>query len=108
MCARKNADFNVNRSNGCRITPDQNVDKAFRTTSFLLEDGRVVVGLVRSETEQEINLVDSAGKMITLEVDTVEQRREAGRSLMPGNFGEVISPEDFADMMAYIRRAPVQ
>jgi putative heme-binding domain-containing protein len=88
------------------VTPDQNVDKAFRTTSFLLEDGRVVVGLVRSETDKEINLVDSAGKTITLDADSVEQRREAGRSLMPGNFGEVISPADFADMMEYIRRVP--
>ena len=90
------------------VTPDQNVDKAFRTTSFLLQDGRVVVGLVRSETDDQIQLVDSQGKMITLEVDTVEQRREAGRSLMPGNFGEVISPEDFANMIAHIRRPPAQ
>ena len=85
------------------VTPDHNVDRAFRTTSFLLEDGRVQVGLVQNETEQQITLVDSAGKQITLDADAIERRQAAGRSLMPGNFGELISAKEFADMLAYIR-----
>jgi len=44
------------------VTPDQNIDAAFRTSSFLLDDGRVLVGLVTSETPTQITLVESSGK----------------------------------------------
>lgn len=86
------------------VTPDQNVDRAFRTTSFLLDDGRVVVGLVRSETDQGVTLVESTGKVAVIDPEAIEQRREAGRSLMPSNFAEIISANDFADMMRFIRQ----
>ena len=85
------------------VTPDQNVDKAFRTTSFLLDDGRVIVGLVRSENDREISLVDATGKVITIEPTTIEQRRDAGRSLMPSNFGEALSSDEIRDLLKFVR-----
>ncbi len=85
------------------VTPDRNVDRAFRTTSFLLDDGRVVVGLVTDETDREITLVTSDGKPVKIETGSIERRKEAGRSLMPSNMAEVLKPEDFADLLKYIR-----
>jgi putative heme-binding domain-containing protein len=86
------------------VTPDQNVDKAFRTTSFLLEDGRVLVGLVRSESEREIRLVDATGKEVMVDPEAVERRRDAGRSLMPSNFGEVMTAAEVSDLLKFIRQ----
>ena len=85
------------------MLPDQNVDAAFRTTSLLMEDGRVVVGMVQSEDDAEIRLADSAGKTITLATDEVETRVESFRSLMPGNLAEVLSAQDLADLISFIR-----
>ncbi len=85
------------------ITPDHNVDKAFRTTSFLMDDGRVIIGLVRTESENEITLLDPSGKVVHIDPAAIERRKEAGRSLMPSNFGEVISPKELADMIRFIR-----
>ncbi len=85
------------------ITPDRNVDHAFRTTSFLLDDGRVVSGLVTSESDTEIVVVEPTGKPITLDPNMIEQRREAGRSLMPGNMGEVLTVEELRDLIHFVK-----
>lgn len=85
------------------LSPDRNVDEAFRTTSLLLDDGRVVVGMIQSETETSITLADAAGKTVVVESDAVQTRVESGRSLMPGNFIEVLSAEDLANLLAYLR-----
>lgn len=87
------------------ITPDRNVDRAFRTSSFLLEDGRVIVGLVTVDTSTEIRVVESNGKARVIDPQTVEQRREAGRSLMPGNLWETLSPQQLGDLIGFIRGA---
>ena len=85
------------------MTPDRNVDRAFRTTSFLLDDGRVVVGLVTNETDQEINAVEPNGKTIKIDPASIEVRREAGRSLMPSNMDEVLSADEFGDLIRFVR-----
>ncbi len=87
------------------VTPDRNVDQAFRTTSFVLDDGRVTVGLVTSENDSEITVVESNGKAIRIDPQSVELRREAGRSLMPSNMTEVLSVEDFADLIHFVQGA---
>lgn len=85
------------------VTPDRNVDHAFRTTSFLLDDGRVVSGLITAESATEITVVEPTGKPIQVPVDTIEQRREAGRSLMPSNLAEVMTADDLRDLIQFVK-----
>ncbi|MFK8110834.1 MAG: PVC-type heme-binding CxxCH protein [Rubripirellula sp.] len=84
------------------LTPDRNIDQAFRTTSFLLDDGRVIVGLVTTETDQKITVVESNGKSKQLDAASIERRREAGRSLMPSNLVEVLSAQELCDLLQFI------
>jgi putative heme-binding domain-containing protein len=85
------------------VTPDRNVDHAFRTTTVLLDDGRSISGLVTSESESQITLADPTGKLITIDAATIEQRREAGRSLMPANLTEVLSQEELRDLIHFVK-----
>ncbi|MDE0864066.1 MAG: c-type cytochrome [Rubripirellula sp.] len=87
------------------LIPDRNVDRAFRTTSFLMEDGRVVVGLVVEESAEATRVVESNGKAVMLDPDAVEQRRDNGRSLMPGNMHEVLTREELGDLIGFIRES---
>lgn len=86
------------------LMPDRNVDAAFRTTSFLLDDGRVIVGLVQSEDGQQIRLADQTGKIIPIDPQTIETRIESNRSLMPSNFAETLSAADLANLFLYMRK----
>ena len=47
-------------------------------------------------------LVDSTGKEISIPKKNIESRCESESSLMPENFGEIISPADFNDLMSYL------
>jgi putative heme-binding domain-containing protein len=85
------------------VTPDRNVDEAFRTASFLLDDGRVIVGMVTAENATAITVVKSDGKPVTIDPASIEQRRDAGRSLMPSNMGEVLTPAEFGDLIGFVR-----
>ncbi|MGI9474348.1 MAG: PVC-type heme-binding CxxCH protein [Rubripirellula sp.] len=85
------------------VTPDRNVDRAFRTTSFLLDDGRVIIGLVTVESPSEIRVVESDGKIRSIDPELVELRREAGRSLMPSNMSEALTAEQLGDLIGFVR-----
>jgi putative heme-binding domain-containing protein len=84
------------------LDPNRNVDIAFRSALFTLKDGDIVSGLFRREEGESIVLAESTGKEITVAKGNVAERRESEISLMPENFGELIPPADFADLMAYL------
>ena len=86
------------------IMPDRNVDAAFRSTSFLLDDGRVIVGIVQAEDEKEIKIADQTGKTIQIDTETVETRIASNRSLMPSNFAETLSASDLAHLFMFMRK----
>ncbi len=87
------------------LLPNRNVDKAFRISSLLLEDDRVVVGLVRETAEGELQLVGADGKTQTIPRSEIAQRKDTTRSLMPDNFAELINDEDLSHLLRYITQA---
>ncbi|KLU06940.1 putative transmembrane protein [Rhodopirellula islandica] len=88
------------------VLPDRNIDQAFRTQSLLLDDGRVLVGLVASEDDEVIRLTTSDGKTQEVPVDRVEIQQVSQRSLMPNNFLELMTERELVDLMAYLKSSP--
>jgi putative heme-binding domain-containing protein len=84
------------------MDPNRNVDVAFRTTTFLMNDGRVLSGLVASETDDVVLCVDQQGKEFAVPTDAIEERRLSPLSLMPANFHETLTPEDVRNLLAYL------
>jgi len=83
--------------------PDRNVDAAFRTTSLLLDDGRAIVGMIQTEDASEIKLADPTGKILVVEVASIQTRIDSSRSLMPSNFIDVMTPPEFASLFQFLR-----
>ena len=84
------------------LDPNRNVDSAFRSHTITLKDGDVVTGLPRREEGELLILADSTGKEISIPKKNIETRRESELSLMPENLGEIVSPADFNNLMAYL------
>jgi len=84
------------------LDPNRNVDRAFRTHLITLKNGDVISGLPRREEGEVLALADSTGKEISIAKTDIQERRESETSLMPENFGEILSPEDFNHLMAYL------
>jgi putative heme-binding domain-containing protein len=84
------------------LDPNRNVDVAFRTTTLRTTDGRVLSGLVRREEDQQLVLADANGKEFAVAKSEIDEQQKTGLSLMPANVGEVVSPGEFADLVAYL------
>src|SRR5207237_5571908 len=84
------------------LDPNRSVDPAFRSTVLVLKDGEVVSGLLRREETEMVVLADSTGKEVSVPKKQIEERRQSDTSLMPENFGDIISAEDFNNLMAYL------
>jgi putative heme-binding domain-containing protein len=84
------------------LDPNRAVDHAFRTTLLVLKDNDIVSGLFRREEGQTVVLADSTGKEIRVQKNQVAERKESDTSLMPDNFGELLTTEDFNDLLAYL------
>lgn len=90
------------------MVPDRNVDKAFRTTTFLTDEGSVLNGLVRDENESRVLVVGPDGKTHTIPLSQIELRREAVTSLMPSNFQQTVGDDTVAEIVHYLQRAAPQ
>lgn len=84
------------------LDPHRNVDVAFRTTTLLLDDGRVVTGLVRREEGATLVLADPLGKEFLVDKTAIEQRKQTPLSLMPENVARDLPASDLAHLVSWL------
>jgi putative heme-binding domain-containing protein len=84
------------------LEPNRNVDVAFRTSTLQLADGRVVSGLVRREEGAVLILADNMGKEFSVPKEDIEDQKKSALSLMPANVREILTPDQFNDLLAYL------
>src|SRR5204863_6978846 len=84
------------------LDPNRNLDPAFRTTMFVLNDDEVVSGLFRREEGEVVVYAESTGKELSVPKKKIKERRQSELSLMPDNFADVIPANDFNDLIAFL------
>jgi len=84
------------------LDPSRNVDAAFRYNTYVMTNGDVLAGIPRREEGDTITIADSTGKEVQISKSKVKRTVQSNLSLMPSNFGEIIKPDDFYDLMSYL------
>ena len=84
------------------LDPSRNVDGAFRLSVLTLDDGDVVTGLQRRAEGESFVFADATGKEFTVPKARIKKRVESQLSLMPSNFGEILSAAELSDLVAYL------
>ncbi len=84
------------------LDPNRNVDINFRAETIVLKDSEVVSGLPRREEGDLLIFADIAGKEISIRKADVESRRPSDISLMPSNFGDILSEAEMHHLMSYL------
>ena len=84
------------------LDPNRNVDPAFRASTLQMSDGRVLVGLIRRNEGATIVLADSKGKEFTVAKADIDEQQLSSLSLMPTNVNEILTPEEFQHLMAFL------
>ena len=84
------------------LDPSRNVDTAFRMSTLLLDDERVLTGLVREQPDSTLQVIGQDGKATVVAANTVERRRDSSKSLMPENFAEVLGDAELSALLKYL------
>lgn len=84
------------------LAPNRNVDLAFRTRLYLLEDGKVHSGLFRREEGELTVIATSKGEEVSFRASMIESEKVSPVSIMPENWSDAISAQDFNHLLAYL------
>lgn len=83
------------------VDPSADIEPKYLSRTFLLASGQVVQGVVQSETEEEIVLVDNRGQEVRVLQDEIEDEREQRASIMP-TMTDLMTPEEIRDVVAFL------
>lgn len=88
------------------IDPSRQVDPKYANSSFLLSDGRVVMGRTVgvSQTQLTIEIDPVNGKTMVIERQEIEQSLEATRSPMPDGLLDTLNHDEVLDLIGLLRR----
>jgi putative heme-binding domain-containing protein len=84
------------------LFPSAKISSGYEQSTMALADGRVLTGIVRNETADSVEVQDAEAKTIRVAKTLVEERKRSEVSLMPNGLAAGLSPQDFADLIAYL------
>lgn len=87
------------------LDPNSAVESRYISYSVATLDGRLHIGLIKSETSTTLTLVNTEGQEIVILRRDVDSMRSTGRTLMPEDLEKVLSPQDVADVLELIRKS---
>jgi putative membrane-bound dehydrogenase-like protein len=84
------------------LYPSKQIAEGYAQTQVRMQDGRVIAGLIKSETLDDLVLVDSEARLNRLRKSEIDARRLSERSLMPDGLQASLSLQDFSDLIAFL------
>ncbi|MEZ6044832.1 MAG: HEAT repeat domain-containing protein [Planctomycetaceae bacterium] len=82
--------------------PNNKVAKGFESAVIVTEEGKIEVGIVRNETDEEIELIKADGTKVTINKDEIDEKTQ-GKSAMPEDLINKMSLEQLRDLVAYLK-----
>lgn len=83
------------------VDPSAVVTKDFQMTIFQLFDGRVINGVVVSETDAAVTVQTDKARIVIPKED-IDARKKSALSLMPDGQLQSMSPDDVRNLIAYL------
>ncbi len=83
------------------LEPNALIGRDYRMTNFLMDDGRVIGGIVKNENEDAVT-VQTATEQVIVSKDEIDERIESDVSLMPVGQLEPMSEKDVRSLLKYL------
>lgn len=84
------------------LAPSKEIASGYEPVLVVTQEGRQLTGIVRAEDATTLEIVDSQGAIHRLPKARIQRRVPQAVSLMPGNFGEILTVEEFHDLLAFV------
>ena len=86
------------------LDPSRSVEGNFLQYNLATTDGRVLNGLLSSESKTAVEILDAEGKSHPVLREDIDALAVSKKSVMPEGFEKQIPPEAMADLLAYLTR----
>ena len=83
------------------VLPNAQIAKGFESTMLATVDGKIHVGIVKSEDEKSVRLMTADGSIVAIATDDVDDRA-SGKSAMPEDLVKTLSKADIRDLVEYL------
>ncbi len=84
------------------LQPSTDIAPEYEAVAVATKDGRIITGLRINETNFNIQLREENGRFHSLLKRDLDEVKVMKKSLMPENFGELLSVKDLHDIFAYL------
>jgi putative heme-binding domain-containing protein len=88
------------------LAPNKVISPVFKSSVITTNDGKVITGLVVSETSDKLEVLQPDTKRISLNKNNVEERKLGDTSAMP--HGIVKTPDELRDVLVYLLSNPTE
>ncbi len=85
------------------VDPSNTVRKEYVSSAIRTTDNRVLIGMVKEDSDGTIVLTNQRGETSRLRRDEIEELRDSESSLMPEDLYRVWSPQELRDLFAYLQ-----
>jgi hypothetical protein len=86
------------------LDPSRSVEGNFRIYTVTTTDGRVLSGLLASESRTAVELIDAEAKKHVLQRDEIDKLAASPKSLMPEGFEKQLTKEELTDLLEFLTR----
>ncbi len=84
------------------LDPSRSVEGNFVQYTVATTDGRVISGLLASESNTSVELIDAEGKRHAILREDIDQMAASKKSLMPEGFEKQVPPAGLNDLLAFL------
>jgi putative heme-binding domain-containing protein len=88
------------------LKPSQEIAPRFTTWTIVTSDGRQLTGMIVDEDfSGRVTLADAQAKLTIVPQQVIDQREPQTNSIMPDKLPEQMTPQEFRDLLAFLRQA---
>jgi putative membrane-bound dehydrogenase-like protein len=84
------------------LDPNRMFEARWSSYQITMKDGRILSGLIQSETGDAVVLAMMGGMKETLQRDAIQEMKSLDRTLMPDGLEAAITKEQMADLLAFL------
>ena len=84
------------------LEPSNRVAAGYQVTTIVTDAGKIYSGIIKTDAQDVVELVDVEGRVISIATGEIEERNSSSLSLMPSGLKDGLTPEAFADVIAYL------
>ncbi|MCA9434802.1 MAG: c-type cytochrome [Candidatus Omnitrophica bacterium] len=84
------------------LEPNAVITEGYRAQMVETLDGDLLTGVIVKETDSSLEVVQSDGEAIRVNKADIVEKRNLDTSIMPSNFATLLTPEEVADIVAWL------